>query len=168
MLRRIPLVAILVVTLVGALPDRARAQLTDPCQLTCATVLGVTSFAFATGAATAVGRVKGGYSTARQGALVWSGSFLAAALSGVALAGNGERQERAVYSAALGVGTGALLGLTVEALGDDSAASRWAATLIGASVGAVVGGVVGAATWEPSDVAAVQPAIAASFSISTR
>lgn len=140
---------LVVVTLamLAALTARpATAQLTDPCRTACALTLGASSFVFATGTMTAVGRLHGGYSTRRGAIAAWSVGFVAAGVAGVALQGNGERQRDAVYGSALGAAGGAALGLVAGSLvGEATATTRWVGTLIGAAVGVVAGGFVGAA-----------------------
>jgi len=131
-------------------PVEASAQFSEPCAVTCGLTLGAVGFVFATGTSAAVGRATGGYTTTRQGIATWSVGFLAAAGAGMALSGNGARQERAVYGAALGALSGSVAGLLVGSLGESSGATRLAATLIGAAVGVVAGGVVGAATLDES------------------
>ena len=133
----------------GSAPRPVDAQLSDPCSVECGLVLGATSFVFASGVATALGRMNGGFTTTGQGIASWTGGFLVALGGGIALAGNGARQERAIYSAGLGVAAGSLLGLATESLaGESTTASRWAATLVGAAAGALSFGVYGAITWE--------------------
>jgi hypothetical protein len=142
-----------------AMPAPARAQLSDPCGVECGVVLGAASFVVATGTAAAVGRARGGFSTTSQGIAAWSTGFVVAAGSGIALSGNGSRQERAVYAAGIGVLVGSLAGFAAGTLPDDGTpASRFASTLVGGALGALAGGVVGAATWErdvPNDGASV-------------
>jgi len=135
--------------IVGSVPSEGAAQFSDPCSVECAVVLGATSFAFASGTAAAVGRLKGGFSTARQGMVAWGSGFAFAAGAGIALSGNGARQEHAVYLAGLGALSGSLVALASESLiGDSTSEQRLAATLVGAAVGALVGGAYGALTWE--------------------
>lgn len=132
---------------VGPAADRAHGQLSEPCRLRCALTLGVSSTALATGTMTAVGRLKGGYSTTGQAIATWSLAFAAGAGAGIALGGDGERQRRTIYASALGAAGGALAGLALESLiGESDTASRFAATLIGAAVGVVAGGAIGALT----------------------
>ena len=132
-------------TLLSAHPRELAAQLSAPCEATCALVLGVSSYAVGTGAVVAWGRLTGGMTTASQGKWVWASGFAVAAGGGVALSGNGERQERAVYGAGLGLLAGATVGLVVGSIrSEGSGARRLAATLIGAGAGALLGGVYGA------------------------
>lgn len=151
----------LVLLVVGSAlsPRSATGQFAEPCAVTCGLTLGAVSFVFATGASTAVGRAKGGYTTTRQGITTWSVGFLASAGAGMALSGNGARQERAVYGAALGAVGGSVAGLLVESLGESTGATRLAAALIGAAVGVVAGGVVGAATLDASGDDGIDPAL---------
>lgn len=165
----VSLFAVVVTVAACATPRAAAAQFSDPCDLGCALVLGGASYAFAMGTTTAVGRLNGGFSTSNQGVLTWGLSFAAAAGAGMALAGNGGRQERAVYSAGLGAIAGGLAGLAVEALGDSSAATRLAASLIGSAAGALAGGVIGATTYDGDTGAGAQPAaVAPSLSFAIR
>jgi hypothetical protein len=156
----------LVLVVLGLVADSeaAAAQFSDPCDVECALVLGATSFAFASGVATAVGRVRGGYTTTGSGIVTWTSGFVIALGSGIALAGNGERQERAVYSAGIGVLAGSLVGLAAESLsGESTKATRFAAALVGAAAGALSFGIYGAATWDPDEPGAPVPV--ASFSL---
>ena len=138
--------------LVGAGARPAGAQLSDPCALECGLVLGATGFVFASGVATAVGRMNGGFTTTSSGIVSWTGGFVVALGAGIALAGNGARQERAVYSAGIGAVAGSLVGLAAESLsGDSSRATRVAATLIGAAAGAAAFGVYGALTYDEDE-----------------
>lgn len=130
-------------------PAETRAQLSDPCQITCGAVLGATSLVVATGSMVLVGRLRGGYSTPREGVAIWTVGLGVGVGAGLALLGNGERQQRAVYAAGIGTVAGSLVGLAVESLGKDSGgATRLAATLIGAAAGALVGGAYGAVSYE--------------------
>jgi len=132
-----------------AAPGEGAAQFSVPCAVECALVLGATSFAFASGTTAAVGRLKGGFSTSRQGIVAWGSGFVAAAGAGIALSGNGARQEHAIYLAGLGALSGSLVALASESLiGSSTSEQRLAATLVGAAVGALVGGAYGALTWE--------------------
>jgi hypothetical protein len=134
-----------------AVPGQASAQFSDPCSVQCGLVLGATSFAVASGTAAAVGRLKGGFTTSRQGIVAWGTGFLFSAGAGMVLSGNGERQEHAIYVAGLGALGGSLVALASEALiGDSTPEQRLAATLVGAAVGALVGGAYGAITWDDS------------------
>lgn len=155
--RLLPFVVLIVASALG--PRPVSGQFSDPCAVTCGLTLGVVSFAFATGASTAVGRAKGGYTTTRQGIVTWSVGFLSAAGAGMALSGNGARQERAVYGAALGALGGSVAGLLVESLGDSNSTTRLAATLIGGAVGVVAGGVIGAATLDTDADGAAEAAL---------
>lgn len=147
-LRSLLLAARVTVALV-ALPLPASAQLSEPCGVTCGLTLGATGFTFATGALVAYGRQTGGISTIREGLSVWGVGLGAFVAGGVALSGNGGRQERAVYSAGIGTVAGSLLGLTIESLvGESSGARKLAATLTGAAAGALIAGVYGAVSYE--------------------
>jgi hypothetical protein len=129
-------------------PDGADAQFTDPCSVECALTAGATSYLFATGTSTAVGRLKGGFSTQAEGVTIWVVSFAAAAGTQIALWPNGARQERVVYGGGLGALAGAVTGLVLgSALGDDDA-STLAATLMGTALGAAIGGAIGAVTFD--------------------
>ena len=142
------------------------AQLSDPCSIECGLVLGATSFVFASGVATAVGRSTGGFSTTSSGIISWTSGFVVALGGGIALAGNGDRQRRAIYSAGIGTLTGAIVGLAADSFsGDSSHASRVAATLVGAAAGALTFGIYGAATWDEDDPTDTYPIPVALFSI---
>lgn len=132
-----------------ASPGHARAQLTDPCSVACGLTLGASSFVFATGTMTAVGRLRGGFSRRGPAVLSWGTGFVVAAGAGLALHGDGDRQRRAVYGSALGAAAGAVAGLAARSLvGESTAAERVAATLVGAAVGVAAGGLVGALSYE--------------------
>jgi hypothetical protein len=127
------------------LPSSARAQLSDPCAAACGATLAVTGAVAATGAVATLGRLTGGLSTTSEGLWVWGSSFAAVLGAGAALSGNGARQERAVYAAAIGSLAGAALGLALGSATDSGDGARaLAAALIGAAVGTVAGGVYGA------------------------
>ena len=126
-------------------PAHATAQLSEPCAVACGLVLGATGVTVATGALVALGRHTGGISTMNEGAPLFGVSFVAFVGGGLALSGNGARQERAVYAAGIGALAGSLLWLGIESTLDDSdGARKVAATLMGAAAGALVGGVYGA------------------------
>lgn len=144
---RLLTVGISVLAWAGPGSAEARAQLSGPCQVRCALALGASSGALATGTMTVVGRLKGGYSTTGQAITSWTAGFVAAAGAGMALAGDGERQRRAIYGSALGAAGGALAGLALESMiGESDTASRFAAALIGSGLGVVAGGTIGALT----------------------
>ena len=144
-----PVIAMWVLALTAVAPSRGAAQVSEPCGLGCAALLGVNGITFATGTATAVGRLQGGYSTFTAAALTWGTAFTAAVGAGVALSGDGGRQRRAIRAAAIGSVGGGLAGLAIESLiGDATATTRLAATLVGAAVGVLAGGIVGAATFD--------------------
>jgi hypothetical protein len=133
----------------GAPSTPASAQLSEPCEAACGLVLAATGFTVATGAVVAYGRSKGGISTTAEGLRVWGVGFAMVVGGGIALRGNGERQERAVYAAGIGTLVGSVAGLGVEAaFGEGDGAARVAAALVGAAVGGLVGGVYGALTHE--------------------
>ena len=137
----------------------ARAQLSEPCQIKCGVVLGASSFAVAIGTSVAMGRLRGGYSTTRQGEVYLTVGLVVGLGAGIALSGNGDRQRRAVYAAGIGTLAGSLAGLAVESLsGESSGATRLAATLIGAAVGALAAGAYGAISYEGPGVGASAPA----------
>lgn len=130
-------------------PDETQAQFEDPCQAACAVTLGASSFVFAMGTMAAIGRLEGGYTTKIGPAITFAGAFVASAGTGVALAGDGDRQRRAIYGSAIGAAGGAALALAAESfVGEHDTASRWAAILIGGAAGVVVGGIVGATTYD--------------------
>ncbi len=140
----------LAVALCGALgPRESAAQFADPCGTACALTLGATGAVAATGAVVAFARLEGGISTTSQA--IWTGATSSALVvgSGMALSGNGERQERAVYGAAIGSAAGALVGLVFGSVGGAGDGSRrLAGTLVGAAAGVLVGGVLGALSHE--------------------
>ena len=126
-------------------PERAEAQFADPCATVCALTLGAAGAVAATGTVVAFGRLEGGMSTSSQGLWTWGMSYALFVGGGMALSGNGEQQERAVYAAAIGSAAGALAGLAFASIGGSSDGTRrFAGTLIGAAAGAIVGGVYGA------------------------
>ena len=130
-------------------PANIEAQLSDPCEAACAATLGATSFVFAMGTMSAIGRMEGGYTTKTGPAVTFTGAYLASAGAAFALSGNGERQRRAVYGSAIGAMGGAVAGLAAESLfGESDTASRFAATLVGGALGVVAGGIVGASTYD--------------------
>jgi hypothetical protein len=132
-------------------PHGASAQLTDPCGAGCGVLLGASAVSFAIGTSVAVGRSVGGFQTMAASRTVWATSFTAVMAGGVALSGDGHRQQRAVRGSALGAVGGALAGLAVESLTEDSTpTTRFAAALIGAAAGVLVGGAIGALTHEGS------------------
>jgi hypothetical protein len=126
-------------------PWPTRAQLSEPCAAACGSTLVVAGAVAATGAVAALGRLRGGLSTTSEGIWVWGASFVTVVGAGAALSGNGARQERAVYAAAIGSVAGAALGFAVGAATDSRDGARSvAAALIGAAVGTIAGGVYGA------------------------
>ncbi len=127
----------------------ASAQLTAPCAVTCAAVLGATGLTAATGALVAYARHGGRVSTPSEGLTVWGIGLVGFVGSGIALGGNGQRQERAVYAAGIGALAGSLLWLGIEStLAESDGARKIAATLMGAAAGALAGGVYGALSYE--------------------
>jgi hypothetical protein len=161
---RVLLRSLLLAGLLATAMRPAEAQLSDPCSLECGLVLGATSFVFASGVATAVGRSSGGFTTTSSGIVAWTSGFVVALGGGIALAGNGERQERAIYSAGIGAVAGSLVGLAADSFsGDSSRATKVAATLVGAAAGALTFGIYGAATWNDDETSAPVPL--ASFSV---
>jgi hypothetical protein len=131
--------------LLGVSAPPASGQLSEPCQVTCALVLSAAGFTTATGAAVAVGRWSGGISTVEKGLWIWGTTFAVVVGGGLALGGDGELQERAVYSAGVGALVGAVAGLGIErALSGGDGPRSVAATLVGAAAGALAGGVYGA------------------------
>jgi hypothetical protein len=162
-------VAIWVLALAAVAPSRGGAQVSEPCGVGCAALLGVNSITFATGTATAVGRRQGGYSTFAAAALTWGSAFTAAVGAGVALSGDGGRQRRAIRAAVIGSVGGGLTGLAIESLiGDATATTRLAATLVGAAVGVMAGGIVGAATYDGSGTPAPTANLVAAPAFSVR
>ena len=137
------------------LPRPARGQFRAPCEVQCALTLGATAYVAGTSALVAWGRASGGVSTSKEAALVWGTGFAIVAGGGVALGGNGARQERAIYGAGLGTLAGTVAGFAVgltrsSSLPGTRTARLVAATLIGAGVGALAGGVYGALTHDPA------------------
>jgi hypothetical protein len=131
------------------MPRTASAQLSDPCGATCGLVLGTTALTFATGTLVAYTRLTGGLSTPGEGLGVLGVGFATFVAGAVALGGNGERQERAVYGAGLGALVGSAVWLALERSRGESDGSRsLAASLMGAAAGALVGGVYGALSHE--------------------
>lgn len=151
---RTPLTAALIASLGAvasvALPGRASAQISSPCEAACAATLVGTSAVVATGVSAWWGHLSGGISTEREAYTVWGTSFALFAGSAVALAGDGHRQRRAVYASAAGAAAGSLVGLAIGTALDpdpgDSGAWRVASALVGAAAGAWAGGLVGALT----------------------
>jgi len=143
------LAAVALVT--ASYPTPAAAQFEAPCELACAAVLGATSFVTATGVSIAVGRMTGGLDGVDQGLLLWGASFAATAGGGMALSGNGQRQQRAIYAAGIGTLIGALAGGAAAAARRGDEAHLIVGTLVGAAAGAMVGGVVGAFTYDAAD-----------------
>ncbi len=139
-------------------PRDAAAQFSDPCGAACAITLGATGVVAATGAIVAIGRRSGGFATTNQAAWVGSAGFAAVVGAGMALHQNGERQERAIYAAALGAATGSLVAFGVAALTDGSDGARMlGASLIGATAGALAGGIYGALSHDDGSAGAVMP-----------
>jgi hypothetical protein len=136
----------------SSLPAPAAAQLSQPCGVTCGVVLGVTGVTFATGAMVAYGRYTGGFSRPDRGIGVLVTSFAAFTGAGLALSGNGERQERAVYGAGAGAIIGSVVWMAIERADDESDdGGELAALLIGAAAGSLVGGVYAALTHDPTE-----------------
>jgi len=136
---------IVVLVALQVLPSTTRAQLSEPCAAACGVTLVVAGAVAATGAVATLGRLEGGLSTTSEGLWVWGATFATVVGAGAALSGNGARQERAVYAAAIGSLAGAALGLALGAVTDSGDRARSvAAALIGAAAGAVAGGVYGA------------------------
>lgn len=143
------LVPALALSALLATAQGVHAQFAEPCGVACALTLGASSVVFGSGTAAAVGRARGGYSTLTQGIVVWTAGFTTWTATGIAHSGDGRRQRRMVYSAGLGALGGSLAGLAAESLiGESTAATRVAATLIGAAVGIAVGGAIGTLTYE--------------------
>lgn len=156
----------LAVVLCGALgPRESAAQFADPCSAACALTLGATGVVAATGAVVAFARLEGGISTTSQA--IWTGSMSYAFVvgSGMALSANGERQERAVYGAAIGSAAGALMGLAFGSTGGSGDGSRkLAGALVGAAAGVVVGGVLGALSHDEPGITPAGPGLAITLS----
>lgn len=157
---RRPLGALRLALVVGGLwsarPSPAAAQLSSPCEATCALVLGLSGYAVGTGAVVAWGRHTGGLSTSGQALRLWVSGFAMTVGSGMALSGNGERQERAVYGAGLGLIAGSAVGLVLGSIGSEGdGARRIAGVLIGAGAGALIGGVFGALSYDEGSGPAV-------------
>jgi hypothetical protein len=123
------------------------AQLSTPCEVKCGVVLGASAYAVGTAAMVAWGRHVGGVATGGRATAIWLSAFGLAAGSGIALGGDGARQERAVYASGVGLGAGALVGLAVGAASDGEG-DALAMSLIGAGIGSLLGGVIGALSHE--------------------
>src|SRR5690606_27286333 len=108
-------VAVAAALAMGAPALPASAQFSDPCDAPCALVLGASAYTVAIGTVVAYGRATGGYSTRDTPLAIWTTSFVAVAGAGIALSGNGERQQRAVYASGIGAAAGALTGLAIDA-----------------------------------------------------
>jgi hypothetical protein len=126
----------------------AAAQLSAPCEVKCAVVLGVSSYTVGTAAMVAWGRSTGGVATGGRAAAIWlSGATLAAA-GGLSLGGDGARQERAVYASGIGLLVGGLAGSSLGWARAAEPGDVLAMSLIGAGFGSLIGGVIGALTYE--------------------
>jgi hypothetical protein len=132
---------------IGA-PVPAAGQLSAPCEVKCGVVLGASSYAVATAAMVGWGRHTGGVRTGKRAAGIWLASFALAASGGLALGGDGARQERVVYASGLGLVAGGVIGLAVGSLRSGEPGDLLAMNLIGAGIGSLIGGVVGALTYE--------------------
>jgi hypothetical protein len=151
--RRRPSAAVIAVAAVaGAIaigaPVPAAGQLSAPCEVKCGVVLGASSYAVATAAMVGWGRHTGGMRTGKRAAGIWLASFALAASGGLALGGDGARQERVVYASGLGLVAGGVIGLAVGSLRSGEPGDLLAMNLIGAGIGSLIGGVVGALTYE--------------------
>jgi hypothetical protein len=99
-------------------------------------------------------------STVNQGLIAWGSTFTAVVGGGMALSGNGHRQERAVFSAGLGMLGGALTGFALESVRTRGDGPRViAGSLIGASLGAIAAGVYGAVSYDEESVADPVPVL---------
>jgi peptidoglycan/LPS O-acetylase OafA/YrhL len=146
-------------------PRESAAQFAEPCSTACALTLGATGVVAATGAVVAFGRLEGGMSTTSRAAWTGAVGFAFVVGSGMALSGNGGRQERAVYGAAIGSATGALLGLAFGSMGGSGDGSpRLAGTLVGAAAGVIIGGVYGALSHGEGGYGAAAPGLAITVS----
>ena len=155
-MRTLP-VALAAALLIGSPPAPASAQFSDPCDFPCALVLGASAYTVAIGTVVGYGRATRGYSTRNVALGVWVTSFVAVTGGGMALSGNGERQERAIYASGIGALGGALVGLALGPTFDETDRSgKLAAVLVGAAAGALVGGVYGALSYDGG--ATAQPA----------
>lgn len=141
----------LLVTQMAFSPAPAEGQFKAPCELQCALALGATAYVVGTSTLVAWGRATGGVSTSKEALLAWGAGFAIVAGSGVALSGNGARQEGAVYGAGLGTLAGSIAGFAVGLARTDAPSSRGprgarlvAAALVGAGAGALAGGIYGA------------------------
>lgn len=150
-------VALVAALAMGAPAAPASAQFSDPCQFRCALVLGASAYTIAIGTVVGYGRATRGYSTRNIALGIWGTSFAAVAGGGMALSGNGERQERAVYASGLGAMAGALAGFAIGPTFEERDRSgKLAAVLVGAAAGALLGGVYGALSYDSG--AGPQPA----------
>ena len=148
---RVLRLSLLAVTLTAAGPSLGAAQLAEPCEAACAVVLGLSGYAVGTGALVAWGRHTGGISGVGQATRIWGLGFAVTVGAGFALSGNGGRQERAVYSAGLGVLAGSAVGLLIGSRRSEGSGARLlAAVLIGAGAGTLIGGVLGAVSYDDS------------------
>ena len=139
--RALWLTLVALVAMATVAPPEARAQ--GDCQFACGAVLGVTSFAVATGTVAAWSRITGGISSASQGRTIWALGFVATFGAGAAI--YGPHRERAVFAAGIGAAAGALAGLGLDSVtGSGEGSTKVAAALIGAAAGALAGGVYGA------------------------
>jgi len=128
-------------------PATVDAQLSGPCDAWCGVVLGATGLTIATGTLVTRARLTGGISSTNEAVTVWGGSLVLAVGAGVALGGDGRRQERAVYASGIGAIGGALIGTGLESvLGESTRQRKVAAALMGGAAGALLGGVYGALT----------------------
>jgi hypothetical protein len=144
--RAVALVAALV-TAASAAP--ASAQFSHPCDVPCALVLGASAYTVAIGTVVGYGRATRGYSTRGVALGIGVTSFVSVAGAGMALSGDGERQERAVYASGMGALGGALVGLALgPAFEETDGSAKLAAVLVGAGAGALIGGVYGALSYD--------------------
>ena len=144
---------------IGSPTAPVSAQFSHPCDVPCALVLGASAYTVAMGTVVGYGRMARGYSTRNQPLAIWVTSFAVVAGGGMALSGNGERQERAVYSSGIGALGGGLAGLAVGSTFDErDTSAKLAAVMIGAAAGALAGGIFGALSYDEGDTGP-QPAM---------
>lgn len=152
------LAAALLAAVPAGSPDPLAAQLSDPCELSCGAVLGASAAGVGLGGLVAWARHTGGVSTTNEALLIVGAGFALALGGGISLAGNGNRQERAVHGSGIGLVGGAALGLSVAALVETFDAPRaYSAAVIGAGAGALIGGLIGALTYEGQSIAGGVP-----------
>ncbi len=144
-----PLFGALILLAFALQPASVEAQFSGPCQIRCGLVLGASSYAVGVGALVAWSRHTGGISSASEGTRIWASGVALTLGGGIALSGNGERQQRSVYASGVGLLAGSAAGLIAGSIRSDGDGARTVAvTLIGAGVGALIGGLYGAVSYD--------------------